>query len=74
MNPDNLIILLQNGEAYFPALELALNKATQEIYPKSYIFENDHTGRRIPGRKRFIKYNFFSLEKIYKEKKWICIV
>ncbi|MGB3225077.1 MAG: cardiolipin synthase ClsB [Desulforhopalus sp.] len=47
MKPDNHIVLLQNGEAYFPALELALNRATQDIYLVSYIFENDHTGRRI---------------------------
>jgi cardiolipin synthase len=47
MNPDNHIVLLQNGEAYFPALELALDQATDDIYLESYIFENDHTGRRI---------------------------
>jgi cardiolipin synthase len=47
MNPDNHIVLLQNGEAYFPALELALDRATHDIYLESYIFENDHTGRRI---------------------------
>jgi cardiolipin synthase len=47
MTPDNHIVLLQNGEAYFPALELALDQATHEIYLESYIFENDHTGRRI---------------------------
>lgn len=47
MKPDNHIILLQNGEAYFPVLELALDEATHEIFLESYIFENDHTGRRI---------------------------
>lgn len=47
MKPDNHIILLQNGEAYFPALELALDEANHDIYLESYIFENDHTGRRI---------------------------
>jgi cardiolipin synthase len=47
MNPDNHIVLLQNGEAYFPALKLALDQATHDIYLESYIFENDHTGRRI---------------------------
>jgi cardiolipin synthase len=47
MKPDNHIVLLQNGEAYFPALELALDEATHDIYLESYIFENDHTGRSI---------------------------
>jgi cardiolipin synthase A/B len=45
--PNNQIRLLQNGEAYFPALEAALDRAEHEIYLESYIFENDHTGRRI---------------------------
>ena len=45
--PNNQITLLQNGEAYFPALEAALDVATYEIYLESYIFENDNTGRRI---------------------------
>lgn len=47
MNPNNHIVLLQNGEAYFPALEQALDQATHDVYLESYIFENDHTGRRI---------------------------
>jgi cardiolipin synthase len=47
MKPANHIVLLQNGEAYFPVLELALDEATHDIYLESYIFENDHTGRRI---------------------------
>jgi cardiolipin synthase len=45
--PNNLIILLQNGEAYFPAIEAALDRAVHEIYLECYIFENDNTGRRI---------------------------
>jgi cardiolipin synthase A/B len=45
--PNNQITLLQNGEAYFPAIEAALDLAEYEIYLESYIFENDHTGRRI---------------------------
>ncbi len=45
--PDNQITLLQNGEAYFPAIEAALDRAVHEIYLESYIFENDNTGRRI---------------------------
>ena len=47
MVPNNQITLLQNGEAYFPALEAALDRAIQEIYLETYIFENDTTGRRI---------------------------
>lgn len=43
----NLITLLQNGDAYFPALEAALDQAVYDIYLETYIFENDHTGRRI---------------------------
>jgi cardiolipin synthase A/B len=45
--PNNHITLLHNGEAYFPAIEAALDQAVYEIYLESYIFENDHTGRRI---------------------------
>ena len=45
--PHNQITLLQNGEAYFPAIEAALDRAVHEIYLESYIFENDNTGRRI---------------------------
>jgi len=47
MMPNNQITLLQNGEAYFPALEAALDLATHEIYLETYIFEDDATGRRI---------------------------
>ena len=45
--PNNQIALLQNGEAYFPAIEAALDRAVHEIYLESYIFENDNTGRCI---------------------------
>ncbi len=44
---NNQITLLQNGEAYFPAMETALDKAIHEIYLESYIFENDNTGRQV---------------------------
>ena len=44
---NNRISLLQNGEAYFPAIEAALDRAVHEIYLESYIFEDDKTGRRI---------------------------
>ena len=47
MIPNNQITLLQNGEAYFPAMEAALDSAVHEIYLESYIFENDNTGQRI---------------------------
>lgn len=43
----NQITLLQNGEAYFPAIESAFDRAVHEIYLETYIFENDVTGRRI---------------------------
>jgi len=47
MIPNNQITLLQNGEAYFPAMEAALDQAMHEIYLESYIFEKDNTGQRI---------------------------
>jgi cardiolipin synthase A/B len=47
MNSGNRITLLHNGDAYFPALEEALDRAVDDIYLETYIFENDHTGRRI---------------------------
>ena len=47
MIPNNHIILLQNGEAYFSAIEAAFDRAEYEIYLESYIFENDITGLRI---------------------------
>jgi cardiolipin synthase len=43
----NNITLLQNGEAYFPTVEAALDRAMHEIFLESYIFANDNTGRRI---------------------------
>jgi cardiolipin synthase len=36
--PDNQITLLQNGEAYFPAIEAALDRAIHEIYLESLYF------------------------------------
>ncbi len=57
VNPKNLVVrrkisynhinLLQNGDAYFSTLEDALGQATREIFLESYIFKNDHAGRRI---------------------------
>ncbi|MBM9519534.1 cardiolipin synthase ClsB [Desulforhopalus vacuolatus] len=52
MYSNNKITLLHNGKEYFPALETAFDRATQEIYLESYIFENDHTGRRIAAALR----------------------
>jgi phosphatidylserine/phosphatidylglycerophosphate/cardiolipin synthase-like enzyme len=40
---NNQITLLQNGEAYFQALEGAPDLAVHDIYLESYIFENDGT-------------------------------
>jgi cardiolipin synthase A/B len=45
--PGNRVTLLHNGEAYFPALEAAFDRARHEIYLEAYIYENDATGRRI---------------------------
>lgn len=43
----NDITLLQNGEAYFPAIISAFELAEHEIYLESYIFENDATGKLV---------------------------
>lgn len=45
--PGNRITLLQDGETYFPAIEAAFNRARQEIYLETYIYNNDVTGQRI---------------------------
>jgi cardiolipin synthase len=45
--PGNQVSLLQKGEAYFPALEAAFDRARHEIYLQTYIYENDATGQRI---------------------------
>lgn len=45
--PGNQVTLLQNGEAYFPAIEAAFDRAMHEIYLETYIYENDATGKRI---------------------------
>ncbi len=47
--PGNKVILLQNGEAYFPAIEAAFDRARHEIYFETFIYENDATGRYING-------------------------
>ena len=43
----NQLILLQNGTDYFPALEAAIDQATQYVYLECYIFANDATGQCI---------------------------
>ena len=43
----NQLTLLQNGTDYFPALEAAIDQATQHVYLECYIFANDATGQRI---------------------------
>ncbi|MEN8142701.1 MAG: cardiolipin synthase ClsB [Thermodesulfobacteriota bacterium] len=45
--PGNQITLLQNGEACFPAMEAAFDRARHEIYLETYIYEDDATGRKI---------------------------
>jgi len=45
--PGNVITLLETGDAYFPALEAAIDAATSEIHLECYIFEADATGRRV---------------------------
>jgi cardiolipin synthase A/B len=45
--PGNQVTLLQNGEAYFPALEAAFDQAQHDIYLQTYIYEQDATGGRI---------------------------
>jgi cardiolipin synthase A/B len=43
----NQIKLLRNGAEYFPALEVAIDAATREVYLQTYIYEVDTTGIRI---------------------------
>lgn len=43
----NKIRLLCSGSAFFPALELAIDAATTEIYLETYIFKNDPIGHMI---------------------------
>jgi cardiolipin synthase len=45
--PGNQVTLIQNGEAYFPAIEAAFDRARHEIILETYIYENDATGQRI---------------------------
>ncbi len=45
--PGNQVTLLHNGEAYFPAIEAAFDRARYEIYLETYIYADDATGRQI---------------------------
>lgn len=40
----NQVTLLRNGADYFPALELAIHSAQNEVFLQTYIFELDNTG------------------------------
>jgi cardiolipin synthase len=43
----NSITLLENGEAFFPALLEAIDAAQQEVLLQTYIFATDSIGRRV---------------------------
>ena len=43
----NRLQLLRNGEAYFPALIAAIDRARHEVHLETYIFADDATGRSI---------------------------
>lgn len=43
----NFITLLRSGEEYFPALEVAIEKANHEIYIETYIYQMDDVGLQI---------------------------
>ncbi|MHB8789767.1 MAG: cardiolipin synthase ClsB [Desulfobulbaceae bacterium] len=45
--PGNQVTLLHNGEAYFPAIEAAFDRARHEIFLETYIYEDDATGQKI---------------------------
>jgi cardiolipin synthase len=43
----NQITLLANGSAYFPAIEMAIDRSSHEIYLEAYIYQNDAIGQQI---------------------------
>ena len=45
--PGNRVTLLQNGAAYFPAVETAIDRARYEVFLETYMYRNDTTGERI---------------------------
>ena len=47
--PGNRIILLSNGDQYFPALIGAIDAARETVWFETYIFADDATGRLVAG-------------------------
>ncbi|MCL2829560.1 MAG: cardiolipin synthase ClsB [Betaproteobacteria bacterium] len=45
--PGNRLELLENGDAFFPALIAAVDAAQHEVHLQTYIFEDDATGRSV---------------------------
>ena len=45
--PGNALVLLKNGEQYFPALVEAFDSARAEIFFETYIFADDETGSLV---------------------------
>ncbi len=43
----NAVALLENGQAYFPALLEEIDAAAREIFLETYIFEDDATGAQV---------------------------
>lgn len=43
----NHVVLLENGESYFPDVLAAIEEAADEVHVETYLFENDPTGRRV---------------------------
>ena len=43
----NRLLLLRNGEQYFPALVAALDAAREEVFLETYIFADDETGSLV---------------------------
>lgn len=43
----NRVVLLENGEAYFPDVLAAVDAAMREVHLETYLFEDDATGRRV---------------------------
>jgi cardiolipin synthase A/B len=47
IRPGNRLTLLENGEAYFPALIEAIDQARHEVHLESYIFRADSVGLAV---------------------------
>ncbi len=45
--PGNKVTTLQSGEAFFPAIEAAFDRAKHEIHLATYIYKNDTTGEMV---------------------------